>query len=126
MPMRDWRPCHWILDENHVPVALEDGDAAMLTWARRFENHDNSRVAFTEIVPGVTVSTVFLGLDHSFGFGDQPLLFESMAFVKDISDWSGEEQDRYATWAEAQMGHNRMVEMIRARLREEVKGDVPQ
>ena len=68
---------------------------------------------------------MFLGIDHSFGRDGPPILFETMAFSEDIYGWGGLEQWRYSTWAEAQLGHNRMVEMIRARLREPVKGDVP-
>ena len=46
------------------------------------------------------VSTVFLGLDHSFG-GGPPLLFETMIFD------GGEEEHcvRYSTWQQAEEGH---------------------
>ena len=55
----------------------------------------------------VRVSTVFLGLDHSFG-GPRPILFETMAFVdnKDVGC------ERYSTWAEAKAGHQRWVKKI--------------
>lgn len=41
------------------------------------------RVMRTEIIDGVNVSTVFLGLDHSFG-GDEPILWETMVFVDQV------------------------------------------
>jgi hypothetical protein len=53
----------------------------------------------------VVVSTVFLGLDHSFGEGP-PLLFETMVFVNDMS---GRWMDRCSTWAEAERQHGRGV-----------------
>lgn len=102
---------HWILDEHHQPVLVD-----LMTWARWYEGDgasmDHRRVAFTELAPGIEVSTVFLGIDHSFGFGDRPLLFESMAFT----DYGGDQCDRYATWEEAEAGHARMVEEVRAAL----------
>jgi hypothetical protein len=49
---------------------------------------------------GITVSTVFLGIDHGFG-GDRPVLFETMIFGGPYND----HQVRYCTWAEAEHGH---------------------
>jgi hypothetical protein len=57
----------------------------------------------------VTVSTVFLGLDHSFG-GGPPVLFETMVFgMPDGSEY----QDRYHTWQEAEAGHREVVRKLR-------------
>lgn len=97
---------YFILDENHVPMAVD-----MITWGRWFDNCDR-RVAHTELREGVYVSTVFLGLDHNFSGRGAPLLFESMTFT----DYGGDIMERYATWAEAQLGHNHMVDAIRTRL----------
>ena len=41
----------------------------LMTWAKAFEDQEARKVARTEIGDGVYVSTVFLGLDHSFGQG---------------------------------------------------------
>ena len=77
----------------------------MLTWARWFETTDR-HVKLTE-QGDVRVSTVFLGLDHGFS-GKPPIVFETMAFVgHDVVD-----QERYATWAEAEAGHDRMVMQV--------------
>lgn len=84
---------------NQIPVAEED----LLTWATWFETADR-RVAATTL-PWCYISTVFLGIDHSFGFSD-PLLFETMIF------WPGEhgtEMLRTGTWAEAETQHRIMV-----------------
>jgi hypothetical protein len=55
----------------------------------------------------VSVSTVFLGLDHNFGEGGAPLLFETMVF-----GLPGEDCRRYSTWAEAEEGHARIVAQV--------------
>jgi hypothetical protein len=74
----------------------------LLTWAQWFETADR-HVKLTE-QGDVRVSTVFLGLDHSFGHRP-PVLFETMAFVGHESV----AQARYCTWAEAELGHARIV-----------------
>lgn len=57
---------------------------------------------------GITVSTVFLGLDHNWEPGGKPILFETMVF--------GGEHDQdmahYSTIEEARAGHKQMCEMV--------------
>lgn len=57
--------------------------------------------------PVITVSTVFLGLDHSFGEGP-PVLFETMVF----GGKHNEEQWRYCTWDQAEVGHRQVVALV--------------
>ena len=86
-----------LIGQTVVPVS------GVLEWARTFEAADR-RVAHTRVLGMCDVSTVFLGLDHSWGHGP-PLLFETMAF------WHGEhgyEQERCSTWLQAQEQHARM------------------
>lgn len=87
---------------GHEAIPIED----VIEWARWFETAD--RVIKQETLPnGKWVSTVFLGLDHSFGQG-KPLLFETMVFkTKDNLDEI--DGTRYSTWEEAEKGHKRMV-----------------
>ncbi len=82
-----------------------------LEWCKAFET-SRRRVARDEIdVCGtpVTVSTVFLGIDHGFGEGDAPILFETMVFGGPLD----EEQQRYTTWDEAVQGHLDLVERVK-------------
>lgn len=80
-------------------------------WARRINNERH--VAITEVAQGVTVSTVFLGIDHRhFGKGP-PILFETMVFNDYGDDGT---QERYSTWEEAEAGHARIVAEQRQRL----------
>ena len=95
---------HYIL-VNGEPVEERD----LIMWARWFEK--NERILHVDRVSpllglfgGCRVSTVFLGLDHSFGSGP-PLLWETMIFggPLDGDEW------RYASRSEAVAGHESAV-----------------
>lgn len=88
--------------KGKTPIVCDD----LLTWAHFFEE-GNRRVAET-VVGGTRISTVFLGLDHSFGNGP-PLLFETMIFGPEDSDY----QTRCSTWAEAERQHAEAVEIAK-------------
>jgi hypothetical protein len=85
----------------------------LMKWARLFENIDY-KVVQQDQLPGVLVSTVWLGLDHSFG-GTTPLIFETMTFPTAESGLE-QEQDRYSTEREAREGHARILAAARAAL----------
>lgn len=65
----------------------------VLDWDKWMQGADR-RVAL-EVVGACEVSTVFTGLDHSFGMGPRPLVFETLVwhrergvvFQKDASTW---------------------------------------
>lgn len=98
-------PLFYILDadKNIIPVRTTAEKMAYYRW---YEDPDNRRVARTE-QDGISVSTVFLGLDHSFNKeGGLPVVFESMVFGGPMD----QSQDRYCTWDEAMKGH---VELCR-------------
>ena len=96
---------HWIL-EGHEPKQVD-----LFTWAKWFESADR-HVAKTNINENIKVSTVFLGIDHSFGDEGSPILFETMIFGGTLD----EEMDRYSTWDEAAAGHKQMVLKAKAAL----------
>ena len=85
-----------------------------LTAARYMEDINYKRVAQTSLKDGTWISTVWLGLDHSFGEGP-PLIFETMVFPDSANSAAEEDMERYATEAEARAGHKRMVEKWRAK-----------
>jgi hypothetical protein len=93
------RPTYYVLNADGDPWPVD-----MLTWAQWFEDGDRRRIALDTFPDGRLVSTVFLGLDHSWGDGP-PLLFETMVFL------NGDSVDcqRYATRAEALAGHARAI-----------------
>src|SRR5437868_3160304 len=77
-------------------------------WARGFKDPDQRIIEQTELPDGRLVSTVWLGLDHSFG-GGPPMIFETMVFPK-RGDYSELDCERWATEEEARAGHRRLVE----------------
>ena len=101
---------NYILNAAGNPVAEPD----TLKWAMWFSTADR-HVARTEISSDILVSTVFLGVDHSFGSGP-PILFETMIFGGELSL----EQERYASRAEAVEGHARLVELAHASINSKV------
>jgi hypothetical protein len=85
----------YILDAEGEPVACDDLHA----WAQWMETNDRG-VARDEPVPGVLVSTVFLGVDHAH-LGGPPVLWETMIFGFENDEY----QERYTSKANALAGH---------------------
>ncbi len=85
---------------GHEPVIEPD----IMKWATWFETHSR-KVANTEM-KDVSVSTVFLGINH--GYDGEILLFETMIFggEHDGDQW------RYSTWDEAVKGHQAACELV--------------
>ncbi len=92
----------YILD-NRKAVPVSD----LMTWVTWFEKAER-HVANTKI-GDVRVSTVFLGMDHSFGDGP-PLLFETMIFGGEHNEF----QERCSTWEQAEAMHERALSLVRA------------
>lgn len=115
---------HYVLGPNNVAIPCGLG-----TWVIWFEHERNKHrrgepthfVVRQEDVGEYEVSTVFLGLDHSFGLGPR-LLFETMVFPK--HGQSGHEwMDRYPTWDAAAKGHADVVARLRAGALFEERGE---
>ena len=105
--MADW----YILDDNKNPVKCDDYDTVHC-WVKCLPESEHSGMGckvdyWTN--GDVTVSTVFLSMDHSWNTGP-PLVFESMVFPEGIE----EKCERYSTWDEAKAGHAKMVLEIQA------------
>jgi hypothetical protein len=110
-----------LTDKKAVPC--ED----LMKWAKGFETADRIIKRTNIGIPAwkyylgklfkirrfepVLISTVFLGLNHRFGEGS-PLLFETMVFGGKLD----EAQERYSTYEEAEKGHEKMVNKVKATL----------
>ena len=94
----------YILDENGQPVPCDD----LFTWGRWMETAKRS--VQTDRIGDIRVSTVFLGLDHSFIEGGAPILFETMIFGGEHDGY----QDRYTSREEALAGHVRALALVQA------------
>lgn len=100
-----------LINREPVALSLEDWDRDM---RRRFDviertGRDPWRVAETNF-GRARISTVFLGIDHSFGSGGPPLLFETMIFGGRLDEF----QNRCGTWDEAEAMHNEAVALARS------------
>lgn len=64
----------------------------------------------------VQVSTVFLGLDHSFSSdpASRPVLFETIIFGLKFGDGDDEPMWRYHTWEAAEKGHETIVACLKS------------
>jgi hypothetical protein len=82
-----------------------------MEWGRLHNQPDYKRVA-EDTYGQFWISTVWLGLDHSFG-SDPPLIFETMVFDQSDNDTSDLDCRRYATEAEALAGHEAVLEEMR-------------
>lgn len=98
--------------DGKTPVPEPD----LMKWAQWFESA-NRHVANDEVGP-IRVSTVFLGLDHSFrdiyGGDREPILWETMIFG--VPGKLNGYQCRYASYDDAVRGHAEAVEQARKAL----------
>jgi hypothetical protein len=95
---------------GHEPVPVR----SISEWGRWFEKAN--RVVRLDALPGgvgkpTTISTVFLGVDHSWGDGP-PLIFETMIFGGPHNKATG----RCSTWAEAMNMHRSLCALARTGL----------
>ena len=93
---------YYLLDENNVPyeVTLEEFAQSDI-WNDRARN-TIGRNEFGDVL----VSTVFLGIDHSFGMNEEaPILFETMILGGNYDGY----QIRYSDWDTAIKHHNQAL-----------------
>lgn len=108
---------------NKLPVATSD----MELWGEWMQKND--RIVKQEDIGPFFVSTVFLGVDHSFDEHAPPVLFETMVFGDEIQNEvfkmpvrmreSLDEAtlfNRYSTWEQAEEGHKEIAHRVRRKL----------
>lgn len=91
---------YYILD-GKTPVQV----AGVNEW---IDNSNENRNVKKDTFGKVLVSTVFLGMDHSYGEGP-PLLFETMIFGGKHNDY----QTRCSTWDEAVIQHEEACKLVK-------------
>jgi len=97
---------HFILENKEIK------ECDLMTWAKWFEGSE--RIIDNDKINEVTVSTIFLGIDHGY-MNNKPLLFETMVFGGKLD----EEQYRYYTYDEAQKGHKETLKKVMKSLTKE-------
>jgi hypothetical protein len=115
----------YILSPERVPVPCDD----LETWARFLDDVPRCRLMECELAlhpetyrelghSPIRVSTVFIGIDYSFGRAEQPLVFETMVFAGSLG--IGELLNgcvvRTSSWDEAERAHALVVATINAAL----------
>jgi hypothetical protein len=97
---------YYILDKKTGEIKT----VSMFEWSAWFEDVENRRIEVTE-EDDFRVSTVFIGIDHSYGIGDQALLYETC--VLEGPPTVQGKLYRYATMSEAKAGHWAIVGLLR-------------
>lgn len=98
---------------SHLYILEEDGKTPLpvddcVVWAWWFEKA--KRLVAEWKADDVLVSTVFLGIDHRFmRHAGEPILWETMVFGGEHDG----EMERYSSYEEAMLGHERMCRRIR-------------
>ena len=91
---------------------LLDGDKKPynVTLEESYKLYDNPEMKITkqEYIGDILVSTVFLGIDHSFGKSEIPVLWETMVFGGLYNEFT----QRYTSHEEALKGHSEIINMI--------------
>ena len=90
--------------EGHTTVECID----ILEWGKWFSKADTDRKVSNTENGDIRVSTVFLGIDHSMREHGPPILFETMVFGGE----KDQEMERYATWEQAEKGHEKMCNWV--------------
>jgi hypothetical protein len=97
--------------------ALNGRPMTMMEWARAVEHYRHIGLDYVRLRGRVyRVSTVWLGLDHSFWPGHGPLIFETMVF-DDRGMPAFDLMDRYSTLAQAERGHRAFVRRVKTIVR---------
>jgi hypothetical protein len=93
----------YILTTDNQPVAVSVREAAQ--W---MEDNPEKKAVKQDHVDDIFVSTVFLGLDHSWD-NQGLILWETMIFGG-IND---QYQERYSSYEDALEGHQRAIDLIK-------------
>lgn len=112
------RPHRYYLRDGVITPSDEDD---LIAWAKWLEDGSHRRIAkyetkkvvqlFTSVEEvDITVSTVFLAIDHNYTWEGPPVLFETMVFGGPYD----ESMERYETLEEAKRGHERWVAKVNA------------
>ena len=92
---------YYVLKENGDFYPVESDTTE---WHKSFANNSIAK----DEVKGISISTIFLGFDHSWG-GGEPILFETMIFGGENDMY----QERYHTKQEALIGHKNAIKLVK-------------
>ena len=93
----------YILDDNNNPIQKNVEEASK--W---IEDNPRKKIVKQENIGEIRISTVFLGLDHSFN-EKTPVLWETMVFGGEHDGF----QERYSSYEEAVKGHKEALMLVK-------------
>ena len=93
----------YILNNNNKPIP-----ASIIEAADWLEEGSDRRTVKRDEIGDILVSTVFLGLDHSWTPGGKPVLWETMIFGGEHDQY----QERYTSHKDALEGHEKALELV--------------
>jgi len=105
----------YTLDENNKPLV----STSIIEAAEWLENNPERKAVKQEHIGDIFISTVFLGLDHSWN-SDVPVLWETMIFGGPNDQ---EYQERYTSYEDAVEGHKVAVQIAINSLKTEDNGN---
>lgn len=91
----------YVLDDEHQPHRVT-------TYEDWFNGRNHVKVS-RDTIGVVDISTVFLGMDHSYGDRGPAVLFETMIFGGAHDGW----QRRCSTWDEATILHKHALALVK-------------
>lgn len=94
---------YYTLDSENKPIK-----SSLKAFDKWIQKNPLKKPVKQEFVNKIYISTVFLGLDHSYG-GTIPLLWETMIFEGTFDGY----QERYTSYEEALTGHEFAVQMVK-------------
>lgn len=95
-----------IATSHYILAGREVLQVTLVEYIRWLEDHVEEKfLCFDPIKRNVEVSTVFLGLDHSLGRMEKPILFETMIFGGKRHGFAR----RYTDFDDAIQGHQQVV-----------------
>jgi hypothetical protein len=89
--------------QDRLAVPCDD----IVDWGKWMGTAD--RHVAQDSIGDVSISTVFLGIDHQYGTGE-PMLFETMIFGGPQDQWCR----RYSNWGDAEQGHKEITAKLLA------------
>lgn len=99
-----------LIKEGNKELMIKCGFREDFDWETRFD--------LKKKVGKYRISTVDLGLGHSFGIGE-PLYYETMIFSDDEENPFEYYQERYTTEEEARKGHKKAIKYVKEHLKED-------
>lgn len=103
---------HYILAEDGItPIPAPD----VVKFYEWFDDINN-RFVRRQTVHKHLISTIFIGIDHSFGRGD-PELWETMVFPSNSVE--NVYCDRYSSYKDAIIGHKKAVAWVKENIKED-------